>query len=125
MKKSTEERKIAEYRPTQQAGQAFVDELAKLLDPLGDDGQALLELFRSAISLETLKEGYCPKCSKMVYIRYPDYSGASKLINQLLDRVLGKPVQRVEEKHEHTGRIQLQALQNASLEELKQLAAGD
>lgn len=119
MKAETHRQKREELRPKQEIAHTFIENLAQVLD--GEEGDEIVELFRRAASMEKLVEAYCNDCGGRVQARYPDYRGAGTLLQILFDRVLGKPVQKIEETHEHKGLIQLQALQNASLEDLKAL----
>jgi len=123
MKRETKKRKQDELRPKQEIAHSFIENLAQVLD--GDEGDEIVELFRRAANMEKLAEGWCQQCGGKASVRYPDYRGAGTLLQILFDRVLGKPVQKVEEKHEHTGVVQLQALQSASIEDLKQIASGE
>lgn len=121
MKPETRRRKEADLRPKQEIAHSFIENLAQVLD--GDEGDEIVELFRRAANMEKLAEGWCNDCGGRASVRYPDYRGAGTLLQILFDRVLGKPVQRTEEVHEHKGRIELFALQNASIDELRAIAA--
>lgn len=123
MKRETRLHKEDALRPKQEIAQEFIDELAQILNPLGDDAHGIVDLFRRAASLEKLAEAYCNDCGKPVKVRYPDYKGAAALLNILFDRVLGKPVQKIEETKEITGRVELVALKEASADELRAIVA--
>ena len=121
MKNETRMKKEAELRPKQEIAHTFIENLAQVLD--GDEGDEIVELFRRAANMEKLVEAYCVNCEARVQARYPDYRGAATLLQILFDRVLGKPVQKIEETHEHKGLVQLQALQNADIDELRTIVA--
>jgi hypothetical protein len=93
----------------------------RLADDAAEAYEQILAAIKQAVTAETTRWGDCPHCRHRVPVSFPDVQARTRALELWLNQGLGKPVERVETSASEELREQLEAMEEMTDEELREL----
>jgi hypothetical protein len=97
------------------------DVRARLAADAAEAYEQILAAIKQAVTAETTRWGDCPHCRHRVPVSFPDVQARTRALEVWLNQGLGKPVERVETSASEELREQVQAMEEMTDEELREL----
>jgi hypothetical protein len=94
---------------------------ARLAADAAEAYEQILAAIKQAVTAETTRWGDCPHCRHRVPVSFPDVQARTRALEVWLNQGLGKPVERVETSASEELREQVQAMEEMTDEELREL----
>jgi hypothetical protein len=93
----------------------------RLADDAAEAYEQIIAAIKEAVTAEATRWGDCPHCRHRVPVTFPDIQARTRALELWLNQGLGKPVERVETSASEELREQVQAMEEMTDEELREL----